>query len=443
MYENDIYSNYETYNSGYNTGAGTGGPDGKKDGESGAGKGRKKGTFRKLLLSMSLGLLFGLFAGAGFYAVKLGTGQLVQEQEEAQTENNTAGNTTIPAASLGANQVTYIHDDVSDMVERVMPAMVSVINNYTQTISSFWGQTYSQPGTGAGSGIIVAENETELLIVTNNHVVENADELSVNFIDGTSAPATIKGLDADMDLAVIAVKLEDLAPETRDSIAIATLGDSGQLKLGMPVIAIGNALGYGQSVTGGYISALDREITMEDGSVGTFLQTDAAINSGNSGGALLTVTGEVIGINSSKIKGTGVEGMGYAIPISAASPIIAELMERQTRTELVEENEMGYLGITMQNVTDQVNQMLGLPQGVYIYEIEEDGPARQAGMWKGDIIVKFDGRRISSNTDMKEIMPYYRAGETVTITVKRFEEGEYKTLDLEVTLGNRPEGKTK
>jgi len=447
MYENDIYSNYETYNTNSNTGTGTG-PEtgGAGDGGKGTGKKKKMGTFRKILLSMSLGLVFGLFAGAGFYAVQLGTGQLVSKEEQEtgdQEGTGTEDDSVRPVSTLGANQVTYIHDDVSDMVERVMPAMVSVINNYTQTISSFWGQTYTQPGTGAGSGIIVAENDTELLIVTNNHVVESANELQVNFIDGTTAPASIKGTDADMDLAVIAVKLEDLSQETRDAIVIATLGDSSQLKLGMPVIAIGNALGYGQSVTGGYISALDREVTMEDGSVGVFLQTDAAINSGNSGGALLTITGEVIGINSSKIRGTGVEGMGYAIPISAASPIIADLMQRETRTELVEEDEMGYLGITMQNVTDQVTQMLGLPQGVYIYEIEEDGPARKAGMWKGDIIVKFDGRRISSNTDMKEIMPYYRAGETVTITVKRFEEGEYKTLDLEVELGSWPEGRTK
>ena len=350
-------------------------------------------------------------------------------------EENTGG--IVPTGFTGgASQVTYVKDDVSEMVEDVMPAMVSVMGSFTQEITTFWGPSYTRPTEGAGSGIIVAENNDELLIVTNNHVVEGAQELKVSFIDGTTATARIKGLDSDMDLAVISVSLADLSQETRNSIAIARLGDSDSLKLGMPVIAIGNALGYGQSVTGGYISALNREVVMEDGTKGTFIQTDAAINSGNSGGALLTVTGEVIGINSSKIKGSGVEGMGYAIPISSASPIIADLMER--RTDVVDESEMGYLGVTMQNVIEQVNQMYGIPYGVFIVEVEEDSPAQQAGIRKGDVIVKFDGRKISSNDDMKDTMQHYKAGETVKITVMRSVDGNYENIELEIQLGSRP-----
>ncbi len=425
MYENEIYPDIQ--NNALEAG---------KDNGMGGGK-KKKGTVRKVVLSMGLGLTFGVFAGAGFYAVRMGVDYFApaQIEEEVSGEENTGG--IVPTGFTGgASQVTYVKDDVSEMVGDVMPAMVSVMGSFTQEITTFWGPSYTRPTEGAGSGIIVAENNDELLIVTNNHVVEGAQELKVSFIDGTTATARIKGLDSDMDLAVISVSLADLSQETRNSIAIARLGDSDSLKLGMPVIAIGNALGYGQSVTGGYISALNREVVMEDGTKGTFIQTDAAINSGNSGGALLTVTGEVIGINSSKIKGSGVEGMGYAIPISSASPIIADLMER--RTDVVDESEMGYLGVTMQNVIEQVNQMYGIPYGVFIVEVEEDSPAQQAGIRKGDVIVKFDGRKISSNDDMKDTMQHYKAGETVKITVMRSVDGNYENIELEIQLGSRP-----
>ena len=429
MYENEIYPDIQNNALEAVT-------EGGKDNGMGGGK-KKKGTVRKVVLSMGLGLTFGVFAGAGFYAVRMGVDYFApaQIEEEVSGEENTGG--IVPTGFTGgASQVTYVKDDVSEMVEDVMPAMVSVMGSFTQEITTFWGPSYTRPTEGSGSGIIVAENNDELLIVTNNHVVEGAQELKVSFIDGTTATARIKGLDSDMDLAVISVSLADLSQETRNSIAIARLGDSDSLKLGMPVIAIGNALGYGQSVTGGYISALNREVVMEDGTKGTFIQTDAAINSGNSGGALLTVTGEVIGINSSKIKGSGVEGMGYAIPISSASPIIADLMER--RTDVVDESEMGYLGVTMQNVIEQVNQMYGIPYGVFIVEVEEDSPAQQAGIRKGDVIVKFDGRKISSNDDMKDTMQHYKAGETVKITVMRSVDGNYENIELEIQLGSRP-----
>ena len=303
---------------------------------------------------------------------------------------------------------------------------------------NFWGQSYSQPGVGSGSGIIVGETDEELLIVTNNHVVEDSTSLEITFINEQSFEAVVKGVDADMDLAVVAVPLSSLDDATRDAITVARLGDSDNLKLGEPVVAIGNALGYGQSVTNGIVSALNRQMTTEDGSTGTYIQTNAAINHGNSGGALLNVNGEVIGINAARIDGSTVEGMGYAIPISAASPIISELMERQTRTDKVEESDMGYMGIVMQAVTDEIAGMYDMPKGVSVIEVTPGSAAEAAGIFKGDIIVKFDGQRITSATELQDTLQYFRAGETATVTVKRLVNGEYQTLDLEITLGHRP-----
>lgn len=396
---------------------------------------------KKFALSVSLGLCFGLFAGAGFYAVQLGAGQLFPTQAAAvqETEKLPENVAALPAEGTPVTSyVTYVQDDVSDMVEAVMPAMVSIVNNYTTTGMNIWGQTYSQPGVASGSGIIIGETESELLIATNNHVVENATSLEITFIDESTAEAVVKGTDSDMDLAVIAVPLSSLKEDTLNAITVAKLGDSDNLKLGEPVVAIGNALGYGQSVTNGIISALDRELTTEDGSTGTYIQTNAAINHGNSGGALLNINGEVIGINAAKIDGSTVEGMGYAIPISAASPIISELMQRETRTEKVAEDEVGYMGITMQAITDQIASSFDMPKGVYVREVSEGSAAEKAGIRKGDIIVKLDGTRISSSTDLQDTLQYFRAGETVTVTVKRAENGEYVAHDLEITLGERP-----
>lgn len=407
--------------------------------------GQKKHVFRKLALSAGLGLCFGLFGGLGFYGVKLGTGQLAQtggSESVIMQEQN--GGDTFPVngdAAATVNQITYVQDDISDMVEEVMPAMVSIVGNYVTTNTNIWGQTYSQSGVGSGSGIIVGETEEELLIVTNYHVVEDSTALEVTFIDETTAQAVVKGTDADMDLAVIAVPVDKLSQETQDAISIAKLGDSDSLKLGQPVVAIGNALGYGQSVTNGIVSALNREMTTEDGGTGIYIQTNAAINHGNSGGALLNINGEVIGINAAKIDGSTVEGMGYAIPISAASPIISELMERETRTEKVAAEEMGYMGITMQAITDDIANQFDMPKGVFISEVAEGSAAEAAGIVKGDIIVKFDGQRISSASALQETIQYFKAGETTTVTVKRFINGEYETLDLEITLGSRPSGR--
>lgn len=407
---------------------------------------RKPGMLRRVATSVSLGLCFGLFAGAGFYAVQLATGQLATGQvlELDADADGAEEQTMLPAAEAEAQpashagtQVVYVQDDISDVVADVMPAMVSIVNTYTTTTTDFWGQSYQREGAASGSGIIVAKNAEELLIVSNNHVVEGATNLEVTFTDGSTAAASIKGLDSDMDLAVIAVAIKNLSAETKAAITIAKLGDSDNLKLGEPVIAIGNALGYGQSVTDGIVSALNREITMEDGSKGTFIQTNAAINQGNSGGALLNINGEVIGINSSKISGSSVEGMGYAIPISAASPIISDLMERQTR-EKVSEDEMGYMGITLQDITEQVMQMYNMPSGVFVYSVDEDSAAEAAGIQVGDVIVKLDGQRVTSSAELKAALQYYKAGETTTVTIKRFNNSAYESIDLQITLGARP-----
>lgn len=405
------------------------------------------GVFKKLVLSICLGLCFGACAALGFYAVQLGTGQLAQNEEPAEKEKErdqealSVQAQPLPYENVGTTRhITYVQTDLSEMVEDVMPAMVSIVNNYTSKGRDFWGQTYLKPGVSSGSGIIVGETDRELLIATNNHVVADATSLEITFIDGSTAEAVIKGTDADMDLAVVAVTLSDLSEDTRNAITVARLGDSDNLKLGEPVIAIGNALGYGQSVTDGIVSALNREIEVEDGSTGTFIQTNAAINPGNSGGALLNLNGDVIGINSNKIGGSAIEGMGYAIPISAAGPILAELMERETRAR-VDADEMGYMGVELQTISKDIAKAYGWPQGVSIREVTEGSAAEAAGILKGDIVVKFDGQRIYLATDLQDLLQYYRAGETVEITVMRLIDGEYESIDLEITLDKKPRNK--
>ena len=461
MYENDNFSGYETGNenttgtfSGVSAAESANGYTtyqmGGSTGNNTESKNPKKhgGYFRKAVVSVSLGLFFGLFAGIGFYAVQQGTGMLKTGTDTAVVDEVTSEAATESSQSTPqlATNVTYVESDVSDVVEKVMPAMVSIVNNFTETANVF-GQQYTQEEAASGSGIIVGKTDDELLIVSNNHVVESADTLTVTFIDGSEAQAQVKGLDSDMDLAVIAVSLNDLSDDTKNAITVATLGSSDDLKLGEPVIAIGNALGYGQSVTNGIVSALNREITLENGSTGlengstgTFIQTNAAINPGNSGGALLNMNGEVIGINSNKIGGTAVEGMGYAIPITSASPIIADLMERQTRTK-VAEDEVGYIGISLQEVTSQISQMYNMPEGIYVLSVEEGSAAANAGIMKGDIITKFDGSSISSYSDLQKMLQYYAAGDSVTITVQRPQNGEYVSIELNLTLGSRPADK--
>ncbi len=431
------------------------------------------GTGKKILLSIAIGLLFGIFAGVGFFAVKKigdhisvttsysvitpedtieGTFGNMPEIPEAQTpppaevpeepaaqEKEDAvvlqepGEGELHVAELQGQTPTVM--DISSVAASVMPAVVSIENKYIETIS-YYGQQYSQENMASGSGIIVGESEDEILIATNNHVIADSEALKVQFVDGSEAAAALKGTDVDMDLAVIAVSLDDISSVTKGKIAIAKLGDSEALTVGEPAIAIGNALGYGQSVTSGVISALNREMEVENGKKGTFIQTDAAINPGNSGGALLNIYGEVIGINSNKLGGAAIEGMGYAIPISVAKPILADLMLQQTKTK-VSEDARGYLGISGISVTPEVSAMYGMPEGVYVSKIYEGTGAEAAGIQDGDVIVKFDGNQIKSMDELQTLLEYYASGDTKSITVMRSNDGTYEPIELTITLGSK------
>ena len=412
------------------------------------------GYFKKALTAVSLGLLFGLFAGLGLFVVETVTGtsdsanaQAIESTEEpqaketlaeAETSGQNGGMDTeqqkAPAVQQTekANMEVY---DASEVASKVMPSIVAINNHFTETMSYF-GQSITNEEEASGSGIIVGQNDTELLIATNYHVIEGADKLTVQFVEDSEAEASIKGTDPDMDLAVIAVPLEKVDKNTLDQIAVATLGDSDSLVVGEPAIAIGNSLGYGQSVTVGVISALNRTIQLSTGSDGTFIQTDAAINPGNSGGALLNMQGEVIGINSNKIGGSAVEGMGYAIPISAASPIIADLMLKETKNKVAEE-ERGYLGISGISVTPEVSEAYGMPEGVYIAQVYEGTAAAAAGLQKGDIITAFDGDKITSMDTLQKELEFYAKGQTVEVTVMTVGEGGYREKTVELTLGNK------
>lgn len=358
--------------------------------------------------------------------------------DSSLTEDTTAGDGQVAAASEIAQQqsASAVVTDVTQVVEAVMPACVSITNNFTQTVQDFWGQTYSQDETASGSGIIIGENEQELLIVTNNHVVDSTEQLYVQFIDGETVEAQVKGTDASADLAVVAVKLDTIANSTKQEICIARMGDSDSLKIGEPAIAIGNALGYGQSVTTGVISALNRKIESSNSEEGTSLiQTDAAINPGNSGGALLNMRGEVIGINSNKIGGSSIEGMGYAIPISTARPIIEDLMERQTRTKYSEE-ERGYLGISCINVTSDLSENFSMPQGIFVAQVYSGTGAETAGLVRGNIVVAFDGVTVQDQEELTKQMQYYKAGESVEITIMVNSANGYQQKNVTVTLSS-------
>lgn len=338
---------------------------------------------------------------------------------------------------------------VVDVAAEVMPAVVSITNKSVQEVQdlfSMYGiygyggrngndRTYTYESESCGSGIIIGQNEEELLICTNNHVVEGATEITVGFVDDEICQAAVKGTDADNDLAVVAVKLSDIPDETLDQIKIAQIGDSDQLQVGQQVVAIGNALGYGQSVTTGIVSALNRTIQMDGYDNTKLIQTDAAINGGNSGGALLDMNGHVVGINSAKVAASGVEGMGYAIPISYAKPILEDLMNKKTRTETVDEEDTAYIGISGQGVTSEMSELYGIPQGIFITEVAKDSPAEEAGLQKGDVITKFDGSSVSSMTDLRDMLAYYAAGETVSLAVSTADDGEYESDKVELTLG--------
>ncbi len=443
----------EGYHSAYSTGYQSNG--GGYTGGTGNGHGGKKhGGGGKIALAVIVAAAVGLAGGYG--AAQTTRRPQSASTEESEEESTKTEETTQEAAadsseetseasgesstgdSLKTSKSTAVVTDVTQVVEDVMPSVVSVYNNFTQTTQDFFGQTYAQEGTSTGTGFIIAEDEDndELLIATNNHVVDGADSLEVQFIDESTAEANIKGTDSSNDLAVIAVKLSDIDSDTLSQIEVATLGSSDDLKIGEPVVAIGNALGYGQSVTTGVVSALNREMTVES-VTGTFIQTDAAINPGNSGGPLVDLNGNVIGINSSKIGGDTVDSMGFAIPISRAVPIIQDLMNQKTKTT-VDEDKRGYLGISGVSVTSQVASAYSMPEGVYVAQIIEGGAAENSDMQKGDIITALEGSTVTDMEELQKQLSYYESGETVTITVQRADgSGEYSEKKIDVTLGDK------
>ena len=383
----------------------------------------------KWLKTVCLAVVFGVVASVAFQASNY-IGSKLFGTSPAKTEDAKA----VESTKISTNSNSTVNSEIADIAENCMPSVVSITNLSVQQVQNFFGGIQEQESKSAGSGIIISQTDEELLIVTNNHVVEGYDSLTVSFIDEESVAANVKGTNANKDLAVIAVSLDDIKQSTLDAIAVAQLGDSTALKVGEPTIAIGNALGYGQSVTVGIVSATGRTL---DGLDGELIQTDAAINPGNSGGALLNANGEVIGINTAKVSDSTVEGMGYAIPISDASDIIQNLMNQKTKTK-VDESERGYLGIQGYDVDEDSSMMYNLPVGVYVAEVENGSAAKKAGISKGNIIVEFDGTTIDSMESLQEVMQYYAAGEEVEVKISVPENnGEYTEKTVTLTLGKK------
>ena len=386
-----------------------------------------------------LAILFGVVSSAVFLTSNIVGGRILGLS--GASDSSSASSDKVNGGTSLSKSSSVVTSDVSDVVEEVMPSIVSITSMSVEEVQGFFGGTYQKKSAGAGTGIIIGENDSELLIVTNNHVVENSDTLTVTFIDETSVEANIKGADADYDVAVIAVPSGSIQPETLGALKVATLGDSTELKVGEPAIAIGNALGYGQSVTTGVISALDRSVAATDSRTGqtiensvNLIQTDAAINEGNSGGALVNVNGEVVGINSAKLIGDNVEGIGYAIPISDVSDLIRGLMNQETK-EKVDEDNRGMIGIIGISVSDAFSQQIDLPAGVYVTEVTEGGGADKAGMTKGCIITAINGSSVDSMDALQEQLQYYAKGETVTLTIQIPQtNGEYEEQTVDVRL---------
>lgn len=399
---------------------------------------KKRSVAGKVAGITAAAVLFGTVAGGTMAGVNyLAGGWKTNYPQVSQSATLNTVEATDPTPGT-ANVVPAISTDVSAIVEKAMPSVVAINNTMVQEAYSWYGTSQFYEVPSSGSGIIIGQNETELLIVTNNHVVTDSKELKVNFIDNTSINAAVKGTDSDSDLAVIAVPLADIPAETLSKISVAQMGNSDDLKVGQGVIAIGNALGYGQSVTVGYVSALNREVKTDEQTTRDLLQTDAAINPGNSGGALLNMQGEVIGINAAKYSATGIEGMGYAIPISKAQDIIGELMNKKTRITVAEKDQ-GYLGIQGMNVEQAMSDGYGMPTGVYVYKIVEEGAASRSDLREKDIITKVDGQTISSMNALKEMLTYYKGGEKIALSVQTLENGQYVERIVEVTLDKRPQ----
>ena len=404
----------------------------------GKGKERKKSKVGKAVGLVASAAVFGLVAGGVMVGVNTVANSYISSNVETK-DNIVIGNQTdtkSESESTAAPATNLSNMDVSTIVDKAMPSVVAIYGKAEITQNSFFG-TQSYEAQSSGSGIIVGKTDTELLVVTNNHVIADTDSLEVEFNDGTKAAASVKGGDSDNDVAVVAIKLSDLSEDTLSKISIANIGDSNDIKVGQGVVAIGNALGYGQSVTVGYISALNREVKTEGGTSRNLLQTDAAINPGNSGGALLNMKGEVIGINSAKYSDTDVEGMGYAIPISAVKDLIAELSSKETRTVVAAENQ-GYLGIQGKDIDEEMAKAYDMPQGIYVYKVVEGGAAASSDLKAKDIITKFDGQSVRSMESLKNMLTYYESGKTVDLTVQRLDEsGNYVEKTVTITLGKR------
>jgi serine protease Do len=400
-------------------------------------KTKKNSKIKGAMKLTATALAFGLIAGVSFqgynYAVGGNNASSVESTNTSVISTNSKSEDDISAVTT-ASSSSSVSSDVSQVVENVMPSIVSITSTSTYNTSDMFGRTYSDEATGSGSGIIIGENDTEILIATNNHVVADATKVQVTFNDESVVDATIKGTNSNSDLAVVGVEKSAIKSDTLSNIKVATLGDSTKLKVGSVAIAIGNALGYGQSVTVGYISALNREVTFEDGSM-TLLQTDAAINPGNSGGALLNSNGEVIGINSSKYSSEEVEGMGFAIPISDAIPIINALMNKET----IPESEQAYMGIMGADVTEEYSQRFGMPIGVYVNQVSSSSSAEKAGLVEGDIITAIDDNKVETMEDLQEFLATYRAGDTATITYSQQVNGTYSEKTLKITFGSKSE----
>lgn len=401
-------------------------------------------TGKKWAMVVSMALVFGLIAGGTMFGVNTvgnmitGSSNHYTQLSQTQTASSSAASSSSDTASGTASGT------VAEVAQNAMPSLVTISTMSVEEMQSFFGGMQQYEVQGAGTGVIVGENDTELLIATNYHVVEGATSLSVGFIDEQSVEGSIKGTDVNNDLAVVAVKLSDIPEDTMNQIKIATIGDSDELQLGDQVVAIGNALGYGQSVTSGYVSALNRDLTLtyEDGttiqSTG-LIQTDAAINSGNSGGALLNMNGELIGINeaksSSATNGASVDNIGFAIPIDKAQSSLQEMMNMETR-ERVDASEASYMGIQGSDVSTEVTQLYNIPAGVVVAQVIENSPADEAGIQQGDIITELDGRTISSMSQLQDVLQYYAAGETVDVVVQRSGNGGYEAQTLSITLGS-------
>lgn len=427
---------------------------------------RNQNSFQKKAgATIALAVIFGLVAAVVFQAANFAADRFLNTGKSSVQIKTTDSVDLQETASDDSTADKVLSDSengtVAAVVQASMPSVVAITTVSVQEIPSFFGYSSHQyKSASTGSGIIVGDNDDELLIATNNHVVDGATTLSVCFIGDDVAnaetetvnagdngdlnvedavSAKIKGTDADNDLAVVAVKKSDIPEDTLNQIKIAQIGSSDDLAVGQQVVAIGNALGYGQSVTSGWISALNRTISTDDGTNSTgLIQTDAAINPGNSGGALLNMKGELIGINSAKYADSAVEGMGYAIPISKAKPILEELMNRETR-EKVDSSKKGYLGVSLANLTTEAIEMYNMPTGAFVRSVEDDSPAQEAGICKGDIIVKFDGQKVSDGDDLLDKLQYYKSGEKIEAVIARATNGEYEENTIELTLGTRPD----